>query len=178
MLIIKLLKIKNEPSLYFKENSQIYNLAFKDQLTNLLNRNAYIRDLKKLEKKNIKSLWFLIFDIDDFKLINDTKGHLFGDKILISAANRLCKIFNEDNHNIYRIGGDEFLVISKNISEDDLIDLLLKIKKEELMNSDFRFSKGYSFVQNTLPHCYSSAFDDADKMLYADKKSKKHSPFI
>ena len=66
------------------------------------------------------------------------------------------------------------MVISKNISEDDLIDLLLKIKKEELKNSDHRFPKGYSFVQNTFPQYYSTAFDDADKMLYADKKSKKH----
>ena len=176
--MIKLLKIKNEQKFYFKENTQLYNLAFKDELTNLYNRNAYIRDLGKLQNKKLKSLWFSIFDIDDFKSINDTEGHLFGDKILISAANRLCKIFKGDNHNIYRIGGDEFLVISKNISEDDLIDLLLKIKKEELRNSDFRFSKGYSFVQNTFPQYYSTAFDDADKMLYADKKSKKHNTLI
>lgn len=178
LLIIKLAKIKNEFYFYFKKNSQLYNLAFKDELTGILNRNAYIRDLKKLERKKLKSLWFCIFDIDDFKSMNDANGHLYGDKILIAAAQRLGKIFVGDNHSVYRIGGDEFLVISKNISEDGLIELMLKIREEEIVNSDFRFSKGYSYVQNTLPNCYDIAFDNADKMLYADKKSKKQEALI
>lgn len=173
LLIIKILKTQNEYNFYFSKNSRLYNLAFKDDLTDLFNRNAYIRDLRKLERKKSKNLWFSIFDIDDFKTINDTKGHLFGDEILISAANRLREIFDEKNHAIYRIGGDEFLVISNNISEDELVDLLLKLRKTELRHSDFRFSKGYSIVESRGAEYFNTAFDNADKMLYADKNSKK-----
>lgn len=151
----------------------MYDLAFKDDLTNLFNRNAYIRDLEKFSTKTVKNLWFCIFDIDDFKTINDTYGHLHGDEILISAANRLRRIFDEKNHAIYRIGGDEFLVISRDICEDELVSLLLKLRESELENNDFRFSKGYSFVENKGPARFDVAFDNADKMLYADKKSKK-----
>ncbi len=173
LIIIKILKTQNDYSFYFKNGSRLYNLAFKDDLTDLFNRNAYIRDLAKIKRNKLKSLWFSIFDIDDFKTINDTKGHLYGDEVLILAANRLSEIFCEKKHTIYRIGGDEFLVISKDIPENELIDLLLKLKKAELKNCDFRFSKGYSFVENKGTESFNTAFDNADKMLYADKKSKK-----
>ena len=173
IFIIKNLKQYNSYSLCFKKGTRLYNLAFKDDLTDLFNRNAYIRDLQKLKNKKPKSLWFSIFDIDDFKKINDTKGHLFGDEVLISAANRLTEIFCEKNHNVYRIGGDEFLVISKGITEDELVSLLLKLRQVEQEKGDFRFSKGYSFVENSGPQYFDFAFDNADKMLYADKKSKK-----
>ncbi|MBR5451624.1 MAG: GGDEF domain-containing protein [Clostridia bacterium] len=134
LIIIKILKTQNDYSFYFKNGSRLYNLAFKDDLTDLFNRNAYIRDLAKIKRNKLKSLWFSIFDIDDFKTINDTKGHLYGDEVLILAANRLSEIFCEKKHTIYRIGGDEFLVISKDIAENELIDLLLKLKKAELKN--------------------------------------------
>lgn len=171
--IIKILKTQDAYTFYYKRGSRLYNLAFKDDLTNLFNRNAYIRDLAKLERKKLKGLWFSIYDIDDFKKINDTKGHLFGDEILILAANRLRKIFNDKNHTVYRIGGDEFLVISTDISEDDLVNLLLELKKAELKNADFRFSKGYSVVSKNGSESFNIAFENADQMLYADKKSKK-----
>lgn len=177
LLIIKISKAQNPYNFRFNKNSRLYDLAFKDDLTDLLNRNAYIRDLGKLKRRKLKSLWFSIFDIDDFKTLNDTKGHLFGDNTLILAANRLREIFHEKNHSIYRIGGDEFLVISKDISEDELVALLLELKKTELKNADFRFSKGYSYVENKGPEYINTAFDNADQMLYADKNSKKPKMF-
>ena len=177
LFIIKILKAQSHYDFYFSKStrlSRLYDLAFKDDLTDLFNRNAYIRDLSKCKRKKLKSLWFSIFDIDDFKIINDTKGHLFGDEVLISAAHRLCDVFAEKNHTVYRIGGDEFLVISKDICEDELVALLIELKNIETENNDFRFSKGYSFVENGGPECFDIAFNNADKMLYADKNSKKH----
>ena len=174
LFIIKITKTRANYSLSFKKGTLLYDLAFKDDLTDLFNRNAYIRDSEILARKKLKTLWFSIFDIDDFKSINDTKGHLFGDKILIAAANRLREVFKNKNHTIYRIGGDEFLVISKGISESELVNLLIKLEKIELKNCDFRFSKGYSVVENNEFENFDTAFDNADKMLYADKNSRKH----
>lgn len=173
VFIIKLLKAQNEYAFFFKGSRRLYDLAFQDDLTHLLNRNAYIRDLKTLERRKCDSLWFSIFDIDDFKKTNDTNGHLYGDEILVSAANRLRKVFYGKKHIIYRIGGDEFLVISKDVSENELINLLLNLKEAELDSLDFRFSKGYSIVENKNYKGFNLAFDNADKMLYADKNSKK-----
>ena len=172
LLIFKLLKTQSD-YYFFKTGSRLYNLAFKDDLTGLFNRNAYIRDLGSLKRKRLHSLCFSIFDIDDFKSINDTKGHLYGDEVLVLAADRLCEVFADKCHTVYRLGGDEFLVISQNISEDDLVALLLQLKDVELAHADFRLSKGYSFVQMKEPGCFNTAFDNADKMLYADKNSKK-----
>lgn len=174
LININILKEQESYTFYFKKGSRLYNLAFKDSLTGLFNRNAYIRDLHKLQRKKSKSLYFSIFDIDDFKKINDTKGHLFGDEILVSAAKRLQDIFCEKNHTVYRLGGDEFLVISKNISENNLIELLLKLRKIEIEKADFRFSKGYSLVTKCAAAQFDIAFQNADKMLYADKKSKSN----
>ena len=174
LFIIKITKVRMDYPLYFKTGTRLYNLAFKDDLTDLFNRNAYIRDLGTLERKKFKKLWFSIFDIDNFKAINDTKGHLFGDEILIAAANRLHEIYNGTNHTVYRIGGDEVVVISKDVSENELVDLLMELREVELKNCDFRFSKGYSIVENNISECFNAAFDHADKMLYADKNSKKH----
>ena len=174
LFIIKITKTRANYTLSFKKGTRLYDLAFKDDLTDLFNRNAYIRDSEILVRTQFKNLWFSIFDIDDFKSINDTKGHLFGDKILIAAANRLREVFNNKNHTIYRIGGDEFLVISKGISESELINLLIKLSKIELKNCDFRFSKGYSVVENNGPEAFDTAFGNADEMLYADKNSRKH----
>ncbi len=172
LLIIKLLKTQSDYH-FFRTGSRLYNLAFKDDLTGLFNRNAYIRDIGILKRKRLNRVWFCIFDIDDFKTINDTKGHLYGDGVLIAAANRLCAVFDDKNHTVYRIGGDEFLVISMNVSEDELVTLLLELKNAEQANHDFRFSKGYAAVEGRDAERFNAAFDDADKMLYADKHSKK-----
>ena len=177
LFIINIAKTRMDHTLYFKADAHLYSLAFKDDLTHLFNRNAYIRDLGLLKRKKFKKLWFSIFDIDNFKTINDTKGHLFGDEILKAAANRLHKVFNDKNHTVYRIGGDEFLVISKDISENELVALLMELGKIELKNCDFRFSKGYSTVESNGSECFDIAFDNADKMLYTDKNSKKHKAF-
>lgn len=150
-----------------------YELAFKDNLTGLFNRNAYDLKIKELEKQNNGDIYILLFDIDSFKTINDTKGHLAGDEVLISAAKRLSKIFNSQNHSIYRFGGDEFIVISENIQEDDLISLLLQLKELEISQNDFRFSKGYSAVACREKNAFKKAFYNADEMLFCDKNSKK-----
>ena len=69
---------------YNQRNSQSwYDLAFKDDLTGLFNRRAYHMKIQELEKYKQRRTWLLLFDIDDFKAVNDTKGHLFGDEILV-----------------------------------------------------------------------------------------------
>ena len=171
--ILIIIKKQNKKENRFKKRTNLYNLAFVDGLTYLFNRNAYNRDIKRLNRKKTENIWFTIFDIDYFKTINDTKGHLFGDKVLISAADRLCAIFKEKNHTVYRFGGDEFLVISTNICEADLMTLITEIRNAEDICNDFGFSIGYSLVEKNGPESFDIAYDIADKKLYAEKDLKK-----
>ncbi len=78
---------------YRTKRRKWYELAFKDDLTDLLNRNAYMRDIEQFKKQKCEIAWIVLFDIDNFKTINDTKGHLLCDKTLIAAAERLRSVF-------------------------------------------------------------------------------------
>lgn len=107
-----------------EEKNMLLDKVQKDSLTNIYNA-AYIR---KLTAKNLLDLStdkngaLLIIDIDYFKSINDTYGHLFGDKVLVNVAKILDESFAKDDI-VGRLGGDEFSVYVKDI-----------INKEELIN--------------------------------------------
>ncbi len=156
-----------------KELSNIEQIAFTDALTEIENRAAYVRRLEKIENiKNTTSEYAIVlFDIDHFKHINDNLGHLTGDSVLKKCAKLLVEVFDFPGCNVYRIGGDEFAVIIEGMSEQFLIDRLLKISEKEKGGLGFRLSKGYAFSNNKRD--FAAAFKYADEMLYADKESKK-----
>lgn len=88
-----------------------------DALTLLLNRKSYEHRLKMLDYKTA----IIIFDANDFKSINDTYGHQFGDKILQVISKTIIEIYGKYAH-CYRIGGDEFCAILKNGMLEKLSD--------------------------------------------------------
>ena len=152
-----------------KKASEWHELAFTDALTGLQNRTAYNKKIIELSRKKSKNLFgILLFDVDNFKSVNDTEGHLAGDKVLQRVAQRLRSVFVSPDYEIYRFGGDEFAVICENADEDEIILLLLELRKFE--KNDIRLSKGYAVVAGDVK----KAFMDADTMLYADKASKKN----
>ena len=93
------------------------NLLFKadhDALTGALNRNAFERIQEATEEGKLA---FLILDIDNFKQINDKYGHLVGDRVLIKVVGLIRKNFRADDC-IFRIGGDEFVIVLFGIDKD------------------------------------------------------------
>lgn len=95
---------------------QIRDMAFTDSVTGLANRNLFSDRLDQmiLDAKRYNNEFALLFiDLDKFKSINDTYGHLVGDKVLSMAGERISAAFRESDV-IARFGGDEFLVIMKN----------------------------------------------------------------
>lgn len=103
-----------------KAQDEILKLAFQDQLTGLSNRKLLQHDLvAKLEitHKNHEFNGLVILDIDYFKTLNDTLGHDYGDKFLIEVAHRLQFIVGKKQE-IYRIGGDEFVLLLDNLGVD------------------------------------------------------------
>lgn len=156
-----------------KEASDLHHIAFTDALTEIENRAAYVQRLEEIEKTKSTTSEYAIalFDIDHFKYINDTFGHLTGDAILKKCARMLVEVFDFPGCNVYRIGGDEFAVIIEGMSEHFLIERLLKISEKEKDGLGFRLSKGYAFSGGGKD--FSIAFKNADEMLYADKESKR-----
>ena len=145
-------------------------LALTDDLTGIYNRTAYSEHINKIQNSHSSEFFgIVVFDVDDFKVINDNEGHLEGDEILKFVAQSIKSIFKPPMNSVYRIGGDEFAVISRGTSEKDIIGLLIKLRKLMGEKSDIRLSNGYSVIQGDVL----TAFREADEMLYADKASRK-----
>lgn len=92
-----------------KAEAKLIQMAKTDSLTGLPNRNVFFSNLQKsVDKKSPASI--LVFDIDDFKKINDSLGHQTGDNLLKQISLRISEML-ENNHNLYRLGGDEFALV-------------------------------------------------------------------
>lgn len=171
VIILFLRNRKLKMKVKYLDNANIWRrMAYTDDLTGLSNRAAYNRDISELGAQGSKRfLAIVLFDIDNFKAINDTKGHLAGDDVLKTVANMLATVFEKYYYRVYRIGGDEFAVIAENGGEDKLINNIIELRNKLNKAGGIQLSKGYAIVRDDVIR----AFKEADEMLYADKKSRK-----
>lgn len=97
---------------------KVRKLAYSDYLTELPNRVAFTEmlDSVMLTLRNDEIIALIDIDLDNFKNINDTLGHSFGDEMLIDVAHRLKEVLDENDY-LARIGGDEFVVLTQNITD-------------------------------------------------------------
>lgn len=120
-----------------KKNDRLKELSMLDTLTKTYNRNGlqvYTASMLEEAKRQKKELGYCIIDIDYFKTINDTYGHLMGDECLKNIARQLKKAFNSDAA-VCRFGGDEFVIISLGRSCETLREALTDIiNKKSLKN--------------------------------------------
>lgn len=119
----------NNASLYAK----MEDLANKDGLTNLYNRTylqSRLNQLVEEYKINQDVLSVTLFDIDKFKSINDTYGHMFGDKVIKMVSRVANKYAHEYNGFAGRYGGEEFVVVLPNINLQDTKDIISKMHEE------------------------------------------------
>jgi diguanylate cyclase (GGDEF)-like protein len=98
----------------------IQYLAEHDSLTGLYNRRSFDRALKEKLKQNPHQPMALVYvDLDNFKLINDLKGHARGDKVLMEVAHCLVETTRETDL-VARVGGDEFVILISDIRDENL----------------------------------------------------------
>lgn len=115
---------------HYEENRQLKQQLIKDPLTDIYNRrylDFYIKNVKDEAKEFNTRFGILFFDIDHFKNINDTYGHNTGDEILKMVANTL-KLNLRSEDIIGRWGGEEFIAVLKNVTEDDLTHIAEKLR--------------------------------------------------
>jgi diguanylate cyclase (GGDEF)-like protein len=153
-------------------------LQFKyDSLTGIQNRAAFIKEMKACNR--IPEAVVAVFDLNDLKKINDMKGHAEGDKAIREASNIIKDCFSQYG-TPFRIGGDEFCVICKSISETALEQCLERLKRrtdEHNQNTTdkLHIAYGYSFLDlKNMTNIY-EAFAVADQHMYENKSLLKAS---
>jgi len=176
-------KVKERTLELEHSKKQLEDLASKDPLTNLYNRR-FLYDMSNelifMAKREKSPLSLVLFDLDDFKLINDNYGHTMGDNVIMEFAKvlqttRACDI-------AARIGGEEFLLILPNTSETGAFEIASQICSEidqlQLIYSDknisFTVSGGVSSVLIDTENSIELATNRADQALYHAKENGKN----
>ena len=95
---------------------KIRELAYTDNLTGLSNRNYFEKFIAETQPDNQHNSAVILFDLDNFKLINDTRGHLEGDKLLRKVGTLIDK-FVSTQISVFRLGGDEFAMVINGLPE-------------------------------------------------------------
>lgn len=162
--------------------SELTIKARQDPLTGLLNKIVTQENIEHYIKKNASTQCaMIVIDIDNFKNFNDCMGHLFGDEVIKATASCIRKIFGGDSF-VGRIGGDEFLVFIKGLTDivdivkrmGDMRELLLNIKLGQRSNFGITTSVGIS-VYPDMGNTFDELFKAADMALYSIKNSGKNS---
>ncbi|WDC85056.1 GGDEF domain-containing protein [Caloramator sp. mosi_1] len=148
-----------------------------DSLTGLYNKRFLTEQLSsKLEEDNVDT-YFMMADIDYFKRINDTYGHLVGDKVLRALSNILKQNIREGDYAI-RFGGEEFLLVITGVGKRDVLNIAERIRKrvesfvyqEDNFNIKFTISIGVTKYKNNIDY----SIDLADEALYNAKNSGRN----
>ena len=179
MLIFLIYQIYESINIYkkiIKENTDLYiyeNLLLYDSLTSLGSRYAYEKRLN-LICENRYSSTIITVDVNNLKLINDELGHAVGDIAIKSVGNYL-KI-NIPDSEVYRIGGDEFIVIYIGIIKEEFFanlkrNLFIKGISEKL---EVSFSLGFSYYIPELETNIEEVLQMSDKNMYKEKISLKN----
>ena len=159
----------------------LQNLSLIDDLTGLYNRRGFLalaaQHLRMIQRKGAALIIYL--DLDDLKLINDSYGHLEGNRALIVTANVLRACFRQSDI-LARLGGDEFCVLMTDAAEDSAQQVRKRLQQRaDFINalSSWRFRLSFSVGIADVPVVRQPSLDQllrvADSHMYADKKKKQ-----
>ena len=156
--------------------NSLNKLISTDPLTSLNNRNQLRRYLQL--QRGAKNLHVIMVDVDHFKRINDTYGHIEGDRALMLVSRALKKACGRMDISIFlcRYGGDEFMLLAKTKSPQEVIDQVRDCLKEEIANREgphsYRIAASMGYARwdgdiSSFKDCVASA----DQKMYEDKRS-------
>ncbi len=158
-------------------------IAYKDSMTGVKNKAAYDRKLSELDAKieaGQATFCIVMIDVNFLKRVNDTYGHERGNEYLINACKLACSVFG--NEHVYRIGGDEFVVII----DDDQVSIAQYFVKQFRAEMDRKNANesltpwekisaavGVAYYEPVYDKCADEVFKRADKEMYANKLAMK-----
>ncbi|HBF0925797.1 TPA: diguanylate cyclase [Clostridioides difficile] len=139
-----------------------------DGLTNVYNRKSFDIMYEKYREKD-DNFALVMIDIDNFKLINDNYGHKFGDVVIKGITNTICVMLEQDDK-VFRYGGEEFSVLIRNKSGEEVVDIIDNIRvaiANKKWNDDVTvtISAGVAHISDSK-----DVLEEADKNLYKAKQ--------
>ncbi|MEQ8859285.1 MAG: DUF1631 family protein [Pseudomonadales bacterium] len=165
-------------------HSQLAYQASHDDLTQLMNRKEFEREVSKsiaAARVDEKQHALLYMDLDQFKIVNNTSGHTAGDEVLKLIADALTKGLAQENARVARLGGDEFGILAEDVTTArgrELADDVLNLVRDERFEWDGRLynlsaSMGLVFVDQTTESS-DAAMQFADEACYAAKDAGRN----
>ena len=164
--------------------SMANEMARRDSLTGTRNKTAYHEYEKELQdeisKGAVVPFGILVCDLNDLKLINDTKGHKAGDEYIRSACKLICRVFTHSP--VFRIGGDEFVVVLRDEDYVTRNELIATFKRS--VEDNVRISRGpiiasgFAKYRADSDKAVEEVFKRADSRMYEDKAYLKEMKFL
>ena len=161
------------------QRDQLIHTALHDQLTQLYNRHHFEAECNRKftrAKRQNSILSIVMVDLDHFKSINDTYGHLVGDEVLVSTA-KILDINNRTEDFTARYGGEEFIIAFEDCSLSDAKAKaeILRSNIENLYPKDIKITASFGVAQLQEKHNeFKDLLKDADKALYEAKTSGRN----
>lgn len=164
-----------------EKDESLRQLALIDELTQLYNRRGFLsvfHQYLEIARREDKDLLLLMVDVDGLKVINDSLGHLEGDRAIIDTAKVLKETFRSSDL-IGRIGGDEFVVLAVQASDKDVIGIRMRLQentdKYNQRNPDFTLSLSIGIIAFNPKDdvIFEVLLEQADEDLYHQKRQKR-----
>ena len=159
----------------------INGLAYRDSMTGVKNKTAYHDAVKRLEEEmrlGRPKFAVIVFDINWLKYVNDNYGHDFGDMLIMDCSKLICKTFSRSP--VFRIGGDEFVVLLENGDFEHYSELLEEFQSQVDMHNrgcrdDLKISiaRGTAIYNDTTDIVFGDVFKRADEAMYQNKAAMK-----
>ncbi|MEG1131570.1 MAG: diguanylate cyclase [Romboutsia sp.] len=156
---------------------KLIKLSYTDSLTKVYNRACFEEKINELNKEKYLPIGIIMGDVNGLKLVNDTFGHLEGDRLLVEIANILKLVASKEDF-IFRWGGDEFVILMPNCDElkceKIIASIIEECKKSQFNLIEMSISLGASIKSNINIDIYES-LKEAEEKLYRQKFLKEKS---
>ncbi len=173
-------------------NRRLETLATRDGLTKLFNARRFWEDVDiecKRSRRDGHSLFVLLLDLDHFKRINDSYGHLVGDKVLSELAGLMSEQLRAGEQ-LYRVGGEEFAVLLTDLTRAEAEQVAQRLRRavedhrftvcvnEDELTIEVTISVGLSGRQCETDSEYMELYAEADEALYAAKEGGRNTVVV
>lgn len=168
---------------HLKALSMANEIARRDELTRTKNKTAYLEMEKELQGEidgANAAFGLVVCDINGLKVVNDTQGHKAGDNYIKACCKLICRVFSHSP--VFRIGGDEFVVVLKGeeleIREELLADLRRQVEENDCVGEGPSVASGMAVFSPSSDKVVEDVFNRADTRMYENKAHLKEKKIL